>query len=69
MARCKYRLNSRNILIRQQFEKLRNLREHGTRKNTADWCIRELAAQWFLAPATIEGIVYSTNIEDDSTYD
>ena len=67
MARCKDRLKSRNTLIRQQFDKLRNIREHGSRKHTSEWCIRELSEQWFLAPGTIEGIVYSTDVEDDST--
>jgi hypothetical protein len=68
MARCRELTTRRNERIRKQFEQLRNERTaKGIRKYTLEYCLSEIAEQWYLRPKTVEGIVYSTEVEDDST--
>jgi hypothetical protein len=60
MARSKTLINKRNSFIRERFEDLRNLKEHGVRKHSSEWCIHEIAHQVWLEPTTVSNIVYST---------
>lgn len=54
----KARHERRNKDIMREYNKLKDVREHGKRKHSEEWVIAKVAYQFYLSEKTIESIIY-----------
>jgi hypothetical protein len=57
----KTRKQMRSEEIRKRHTELTSVREHGVKKYTSEWIYNNIAKRYWLAPGTIENIVFYRN--------